>query len=162
MKGGRAGLYRCGPCKRQFKVTVGTVFEASHVPPNRWLQAVYLVCRSKKGISSHRLMRALDVQHKTDCSMSNRIREAIKAGDLPPIGGEGAIVVADETFIGEKREKTPKDRGYGNKNAVFILVERAGSARSFYADGVKAVDLLPIIKANVLLGTRIVTDYAGQ
>lgn len=162
VKGGRAGLYRCGPCKRQFTVTVGTVFEASHVPLNLWLQAVYLMCSSKKVISSRQLMRVLDVQYKTAWFMSHRIREAMKAGNLPPVGGEGAIVETDETFIGKKREKAPNERGYGHKNAVFTLDERGGSARSFHVDGVKAADLLRIIKENVLPGTRIMTDDAGQ
>ncbi len=65
VKGGPVGLYRCGPCKRQFTVKVGTVFEASHIPLNVWLQAVYLMVSSKKGISSHQLMRTMDVQYKT-------------------------------------------------------------------------------------------------
>jgi transposase-like protein len=77
VKGGRIGLYRCGPCKRQFTVTVGTVFESSHVPLNQWLQAVYLMCSSKKGISSHQLMRTLDVQYKTAWFMTHRIRAAM-------------------------------------------------------------------------------------
>lgn len=63
VKGGRMGLRRCGPCKRQFTVTVGTVFESGHVALNLWLQAVYLICSSKKGISSHQLMRTLDVTY---------------------------------------------------------------------------------------------------
>lgn len=162
VKGGRAGLYRCGPCKRQFTVTVGTVFESSHVPLNLWLQAVYLMCSSKKGISSHQLMRTLDVQYKTAWFMTHRIREAMKDGNLPPIGGAGSIVEIDETFIGKKREKGPKERGYGHKNAVMTLVKRGGSARSFHVDGTKASDLLPLIKAHVAPGSRVVTDDAGQ
>lgn len=162
VKGGRPGLLRCGPCKRQFTVTVGTVFESSHVPLNLWLQAVYLMCSSKKGISSHHLMRVLDVQYKTAWFMTHRIREAMKSGGLPPIGGEGSTVEIDETFIGTKREKAPQARGYAHKNAVLTLVERGGSARSFHVDGTKASDLLPIIRANVKPGTSVMTDEAGQ
>jgi transposase-like protein len=161
VKGGRIGLYRCGPCKRQFTVKVGTVFEASHVPLNLWLQAVYLMCSSKKGISSHQLMRILDVQYKTAWFMTHRIREAMTAGTLPPMGGEGFTVEIDETFIG-KKEGEPVRRGYAHKHAVMTLVQRGGSARSFHVDGTKASDLLPIIKANVLPGTRVMTDEAGQ
>ncbi len=80
------GLRRCGPCKRQFTVTVGTVFEASHVKLNLWLQAVYLMCSSEKGISSHQLMRTLDVQYKTAWFMTHRIREAMASGKLSPMG----------------------------------------------------------------------------
>ena len=86
VKGGRMGLRRCGPCKRQFTVTVGTVFEASHVKLNLWLQAVYLMCSSEKGISSHQLMRTLDVQYKTAWFMTHRIREAMASGKASPDG----------------------------------------------------------------------------
>lgn len=161
VKGGRMGLRRCGPCKRQFTVTVGTVFESSHVPLNLWLQAVYLMCSSKKGISSHQLMRTLDVQYKTAWFMTHRIREAMTAGSLPPFGGEGMTVEIDETFIGTKPGAT-KRRGHGHKNAVLTLVERGGSARSFHVDSAKASDLMPIIKANILPGTHVMTDEAGQ
>ena len=161
VKGGRKGLRRCGPCKRQFTVTVGTVFESSHVALNLWLQAVYLMCSSKKGISSHQLMRTLDVTYKTAWFMTHRIREAMKSGNLPPMGGEGETVEIDETFIGRK-PGTEVRRGYAHKNAVLTLVQRGGSSRSFHVDGTSAADLLPIIKANVLPGTSVMTDEAGQ
>lgn len=161
VKGGRIGLRRCGPCKKQFTVKVGTVFEASHVPLNLWLQAVYLMCSSKKGISSHQLMRTLDVQYKTAWFMTHRIREAMATGKLPMMGGPGAVVEIDETFIGQKKDM-PKRRGYAHKHAVMTLVQRGGSARSFHVDGTSAADLLPIIKANVAPETHVMTDEAGQ
>jgi len=161
VKGGRIGLYRCGPCKRQFTVKVGTVFESSHVPLNLWLQAVYLMCSSKKGISSHQLMRTLDVQYKTAWFMTHRIREAMKSGNLPPMGGEGVVVEIDETCIGNK-EGAPVRRGYAHKHAIMTLVQRGGGSRSFHMDGTSAKHLLPIIKANVLPGTHVMTDEAGQ
>ena len=78
------GLRRCGPCKRQFTVTVGTVFDSTHVKLNLWLQAVYLMCSSKKGISSHQLMRTLDVQYKTapDYAASSAARSAVQIGNI--------------------------------------------------------------------------------
>ena len=161
VKGGRKGLRRCGPCKRQFTVTVGTVFESSHVKLHFWLQAVYLMCSSKKGISSHQLMRVLDVQYKTAWFMTHRIREAMASGKLPPMGGSAAIVEIDETFIGQKAD-VPKQRGYAHKHAVLTLVERGGSSRSFHVNGTKASNLLPIIKANVHPDIYIMTDEAGQ
>ena len=161
-KTARIGLRRCGPCKRQFTVTVGTVFERSHVPLHKWLQAVYLLCSSKKGISSHQLMRTLDVQYKTAWFMTHRIREAMRDGSLhPPLGGDGAVVEVDETFIGQKKD-VPKRRGYAHKHAVLSLVERGGKVRSFHVDGTKAADLVPIMKANIARETRIMTDEAGQ
>ncbi len=162
VKGGRAGLRRCGPCKRQFTVTVGTVFESSHVKLNLWLQAAYLLCSSKKGISSHQLMRILDVQYKTAWFMTHRLREAMRSGHLPPMGGAGVTVEIDETFIGTKYKKPEGARGYAHKNAIMTLVQRGGSARSFHVDGTAAADLLPIIKANVAPGTHVMTDEAGQ
>lgn len=162
VKGGRKGLRRCGPCKRQFTVTVGTVFESSHVKLHLWLQAVYLMCSSKKGISSHQLMRVLGVQYKTAWFMTHRIREAMVSGSgLPPMGGEGAVVEIDETFIGQKADM-PKQRGYAHKHAVLTLVERGKGSRSFHVDGTAAADLLPIIKANVDPKTQVMTDEAGQ
>ena len=161
VKGGRMGLRRCGPCKRQFTATVGTVFESSHVALNLWLQAVYLMCSSKKGISSHQLMRTLDVTYKTAWFMTHRIREAMASGTLPPLGGEGAVVEIDETYIGRK-PNMPKHRGTAHKHAVLTLVERGGSARSFHVDGTKAADLLPIIKKNIHPASQVMTDEAGQ
>lgn len=162
VRGGRIGLWRCGPCKRQFRVTVGTVFESSHVPLNKWLQAVYLLCSSKKGISSHQLMRTLDVTYKTAWFVSHRIREAMRSGELlPQLGGAGKIVEADETFIGRKKDM-PKRRGYAHKHAVLSLVERGGDVRSFHVDGTAAKDLMPVIKENVARETRMMTDEAGQ
>ncbi len=158
----RPGLYKCYACRKQSRVTVGTVFESSHVKLHVWLQAVYLMCSSKKGISSNQLARTLGVTVKTGWFMSHRIREAMTSGaGLPPMGGEGAVVEVDETFIGQKADM-PKQRGYAHKHAVLTLVERGKGSRSFHVDGTKASDLLPIIKANVDPKTHIMTDEAGQ
>ena len=70
----RIGLHKCGDCKKQFTVKVGTVFEHARLPLNKMLQAVHLICSSKKGISSHQLHRILEVQYKTAWFLSHRIR----------------------------------------------------------------------------------------
>lgn len=80
-KAARPGLYKCGGCRKQFTVTVGTVFEGSKIPLNKWLMAVHLMCASKKGISSHQLHRMLGVTYKTAWFMSHRIREAMKENE---------------------------------------------------------------------------------
>ena len=158
----RPGLYKCYACRKQSRVTVGTVFESSHVKLHVWLQAVYLMCSSKKGISSNQLARTLGVTVKTGWFMSHRIRAAMASGaGLPPMGGEGAVVEIDETFIGQKADM-PKQRGYAHKHAVLTLVERGKGSRSFHVDGTAAADLLPIIKANVDPKTQVMTDEAGQ
>ncbi len=158
----RPGLYKCYACRKQSRATIGTVLESSHVKLHMWLQAAYLMCSSKKGISSNQLSRVLGVTVKTAWFMSHRLREAMSGGVLPPMGGEGEIVEIDETYIGDKGTKLPNARGYAHKHAVLTLVERGKRARSFHVDGTKASDLLPIIKANVAPGTRIMTDEVGQ
>ena len=123
---------------------------------------MYLMCSSKKGISSNQLARTLGVTVKTAWFMSHRLREAMTSGvGLPPMGGEGAVVEVDESFIGQKKD-VPKQRGYAHKHAVLTLVERGKGSRSFHVNGTAAADVLPIIKANVARETQIMTDEAGQ
>ena len=159
VKGARAGLYRCGPCKRQFTVKVGTVFESSHMPLHQWLQVVYLMVSSKKGVSSHQVMRTLDCQYKTAWFMTHRIREAMRVAHPTPMGGQGATVEADETYIGGKAE----NRAFGPippKQAVMALVERGGGVRSFHVADVTSANLHPIIGKHVYRDTRFQTDEA--
>ena len=96
----RIGVRKCGDCRKPFTVKVGTIFEASHVPLRFWLQAMFLMASSKKGISSNQLHRTLGVTLKTAWFMSHRIREAMRYNDMTPFGGEGGVVEVDETFIG--------------------------------------------------------------
>lgn len=157
----RLGLRKCSDCRKQFTVKVGTVFESAHIPLNKMLQAVHLLCSSKKGISAHQLHRILEVQYKTAWFLCHRIREAMRTGGLAPMGGKGGIVEADETFIGRK-EGSVKRRGYGHKNAVLSLVERGGQVRSFHVDGTSAADVMPIIRKNVAKETAMMTDEGGH
>ena len=95
----RAGLWKCYDCRKQFTVKVGTVFEQSHVGLHIWFQCAFLMCSSKKGISSHQLHRTLGVSLKTAWFMSHRLREAMREGKLPEaMGGVGKFVEADETY----------------------------------------------------------------
>lgn len=163
----RIGLYKCGHCRKQFTVKVGTIFESSHVPLHKWFQAVYLMASSKKGISSNQLHRTLDVTLKTAWFMSHRIREAMRSGDLAPVGGNGGIVEVDETFIGHDKEMKPrgekKGRGYAHKHKVLSLIDReTGKARSMVVDDLKAKTLVPILRENIERETRVMTDEAGQ
>src|ERR1044072_3610998 len=96
----RIGLHRCGHCKGQFTVKVGTVFEHMRLPLNKAMQAVYLMTSSKKGVSAHQLHRTLEITYKSAWFLAHRIREAMRDGDLAPFGGGGGIVEVDETFIG--------------------------------------------------------------
>ena len=120
----RPGLYKCYACHKQSRVTVGTIFESSHVKLHVWLQAMYMMCSSKQGISSNQIARTSSVTTKTGWFMSHRLREAMKCATVfPSMGGEGAIVEIDETFIGQKKDM-PKQRGYAHKHAVLTLAER--------------------------------------
>ena len=164
-KSTRPGLYKCYACRKPFTVRMGTVFEASHVPLRYWLQAIYMMCSSKKGISTRQLQRTFGGSMKTAWFLGHRIREAMKTLDIEPMGGDGGIVEIDETFIGTKYKKSAGARGYAHKNAVMSLVERRPEGArviSFHVGGTAAADLLPVIKAHVDSGTHIMTDEAGQ
>src|SRR5947209_2808449 len=136
-KSTRPGVYKCYQCRKPFRVTVGTVFEASHIPLRLWLHAVHLLASSKKGISSNQLHRTLGVTPKTAWFMSHRIREAMRVVGVELMGGAGEIVEIDETMIG-RLEGGPKHIGLGMhwhwRNIVMTLVTRGGSARSFHVD----------------------------
>ena len=126
----RVGLWRCGQCKGQFTVKVGTVFEHARMPLHKMLQAVYLMTSSKKGVSAHQLHRMLDVTYKTAWFLAHRIREAMRSDDLAPFGGNGGIVEVDETFIG-RLKGTEKRRAFRHKMKVLALVDReTGRART--------------------------------
>lgn len=166
-KSTRIGTYKCYDCRKPLTVKVGTIFESSHVALRLWLQAIFLIASSKKGISSNQLHRTLGVTLKTAWFMSHRIREAMKSNDIFPFGEDGGTVEVDETFIGHDREKKPKGtkkgRGYEHKNKVLSLVDRnSGRSRSIVVDDLKTGTLLPILQANIDQSAQVMTDEAGQ
>ena len=163
----RLGLKKCGACRKQFTVRVGTVFESSHIPLHKWLQAAYLLCSSKKGISAHQLHRVMEITYKSAWFMAHRLREAMRTGDLAPFGGEGSIAEADETFIGrdytKKGKGQRKGRGYAHKFKVLSLIDRtSGKARSFKVDAVDGKTIIPIVRKNIAKETVVMTDDAGH
>lgn len=93
------GLYKCSDCRKKFTVRMGTIFEESHLPLHKWLQALHAMCASKKGVSAHQLHRALEITYKTAWFMCHRIREAMRSDDFTPMGGAGKFVEVDETYI---------------------------------------------------------------
>ena len=161
-KSTRIGTYKCKDCRKPFTVKVGTIFEDSHIPLRMWLQAIALLCASKKGISSNQLHRMTGLTLKSAWFMSHRIREAMRSGSLaPPMGSGGGIVESDETFIG--RAKGTKVRaGVSHKCAVLTLVDRTGEARSFHIDRASGEDIVPIVRANISKEARVVTDDASH
>lgn len=163
-KSTRPGVYKCRDCRKPFSVTVGTLFERSHVPLNKWLLAVHLLCSSKKGISSHQLMRSLGVTYKTAWFMAHRIREAMRDDTPFPMGGEGTPVEVDEAFIGFDPDNMPqegKQTRTGQKMKVLSLVDRSsGRAKSFVVDNLQIGTLWPILDANIAREARVMTDAA--
>jgi transposase-like protein len=158
----RHGLRKCGECRKQFTVRRGTIFEDSPIPLHVWFQAAYLLCASKKGISANQLHRTLGVTLQTAWFMGHRLREAMRAGDLAPLGGTGGAIEIDETAIGRVEgapKKGPALKGRSAfRNTVLTLVERGGSARSFHIDSATIATMKPIIKANVACEAAIMTD----
>jgi hypothetical protein len=153
----RIGTYKCYQCRKPFTVKVGTVFESSHIPMRIWLQAMVLMCSSKKGISSNQLHRVLGISLKSAWFMSHRLREAMRVIGMDPMGGTGKAVEADETFFGQVKGE-PKRRGVGHKHVVLSLVERGGSSRSFHVEGTRIADLAPIIRENIDRQSALMTD----
>lgn len=158
-KSTRIGTYKCYGCRKPLTVKVGTIFESSHVALHLWLQAMFLIASSKKGISANQLHRTLGVTLKTAWFMGHRIREAMRSKGLTPLGGSGKIVESDETFF-QRKPGFKKRRGYGHKVAILSLVERGGDVRSMVVEAVNRPDLEKIIRANIDRESRLMTDTA--
>jgi transposase-like protein len=162
----RPGLYQCNDCRKQFTVTVGTLFERSHLPLNKWLMVLYLLMSSKKGMSAHQAHRMLGISYKSTWFMMHRLREALREGSFaPPMGGEGKTVEIDETYVGglwkNKHAKKRPERGLGptyGKEPIFALVERKGRVRSFHVPEVSGANLRGIVDAQLAAGTTIYSD----
>ena len=150
-KSTRIGTYKCYQCRKPFTVKVGTIFEDSKVPLRIWLQAIFLVAGSKKGISSNQLHRILGVTLKTAWFMAHRIGEAMRSGDLSPFGSDGGAVEVDETYIGQRKDRPLAGQGgHSHKMAVLSLVDRStGKARSFTIENTRADEIHPIVRANI-------------
>ncbi|HET7058547.1 MAG TPA: IS1595 family transposase, partial [Nitrospiraceae bacterium] len=91
-------VLKCGHCRKQFTVTLGTIFEDSHLPLTKWMGAYHLLCASKKGMSAHQLHRMLGITYKSAWFMAHRIRHTMKQN--PFTEKLDGVVEADETYIG--------------------------------------------------------------
>jgi len=169
-KAHRPGVYQCNEpeCRQQFTVTVNTVFERSKIPLTKWLAALFLMTASKKGVSAHQVHRMLGISYKSTWFLMHRLREAMRSGGLEPLGGEGKIVEADETYfgkaekqrVGSQRRGAPylKNRKVKNDRAIVALVERGGNVRSFHVAVADSATVAGIVSANVRKETRLQTD----
>src|SRR5580704_15249215 len=171
----KPGWYRCAEkeCRKDFTVTTGTVMERSHIPLNKWLMAFYLLNASKKGMSAHQLHRALRLDYKSAWFMCHRIREAMRAGNLGPLGGGGMIVEADETYYGPVETPRPRSRGRvpkftkggksgpSNKRPIVALVERGGNVRTFHVPVANKAEVSKIVRENISRESRLHTDESN-
>lgn len=164
----RKGVHKCKTCRKQFTVTVGTIFEDSRIPLNKWLYAVYMMCSSKKGVSAHQLHRTLGITYKSAWFMVHRIRFAMSQSPLvEKMSGE---VEVDETYVGGKprkgnngENKKPSKRGRGtDKTPVVVVVERDGQSRAKKMKQLSAKNLREYIQENVTEEATVNTDgYSG-
>ena len=166
----RPGLRKCYACRKPFTVRISTIFEDSHCPLRLWLQAMYLMCASKKGISTRQLQRTLGVGMKTAWFLGHRIRLAMDPsaapGSMGPLGGAGKIVEADETYLSNSK-KTRKPKGHipyeHHSKQVFSLVERGGQQRTMYVDN---RNIRHALAMHLNPESKLVTDkspiYKGQ
>ena len=171
-KSTRPGVYKCNACRDPFTVTVGTVFERSKIALNKWVLAAHLIASSKKGMSAHQLHRMLGVTYKTAWFMAHRIREAMKEDvkSAGPIGGEGKIVEADETYIGKRETPAKLSRGRiakptksgkmggAHKRVVVGLVERGGKVRTFHINHATKDTVREVLVRNVSRDSNLMTD----
>ena len=162
-KSHRKGLYQGKSCRKQFSVTVGTVFERSKIPLNKWVLATHLMTSSKKGMSAHQLHRILGVTYKTAWFMCHRIREAM-GGTSPngngPIGGKNKVVESDETYVGGKARNVHKSKPIPKKHAVVTLVERDGDVRATHVPRVTAKNVRDHLVTKASRKSHLMTDEA--
>ena len=159
-KSTRPGVYKCNECRSPFSVTVGTVFERSHIPLNKWVLASHLMAASKKGMSAHQLHRMLGVTYKTAWRMFKQIR-ALMDEDNGPLSGE---VEVDETWIGGKLGNNNKYRNgvspFANKTAVVGAVERGGKVATKVVKNVRRAEIMPLVAEKVMPEATVFTDEA--
>lgn len=170
-KTARPGLYMCNACRKQFTVTVGTLYERSKIPLHKWLAATHLMMASKKGMSALQIGRMLALSPKTAWFLCHRIRESLRDTRPDLLGGEGKTVEADETFVGGKEKNKHRSKRVGKntgggvgKEAVFSLVERGGRVRSQHVHDISANNLRLILEEQITDArkTAFMTDGEGQ
>lgn len=159
-KSHRAGLYQCNACRQSFTVTIGTLYERSHIPLHKWLAATHLLMASKKGMSALQISRMLGLPYKTAWFMCHRIRESLRSTILEdgPLGGQNKVVEADETYV-DGKAKNRKGK-VPPKEPVLALIERGGKVRSRHVGDVSAKTLRSAIVTQVDRASYLMTDEA--
>jgi transposase-like protein len=162
-KSARPGLHYCNECKREFTVTVGTVFERSKVPLTKWWMAAHLLNQGKNGASAHEIHRQIGVTYKTAWFMMHRLREAMTELNPAPMGGSGSAVQSDETYFGNTSKRAKHYRkGHSQKAAIVALVEPGKHTRAIHMkDGSNSVDIRQVLVTNVDRKSTLVTDESA-
>src|SRR6266852_2351850 len=158
--------WKCKECYHQFSVKVGTIFEDSAIPLDKWLTALWMLVNCKNGISSYEVGRDLGITQKSAWFVLHRLRWALQAGSVEKLGGEGKHVEVDETFIGgaarfmhpERRKRMITERGVKDKTAVMGILERGGEVRAMMVPTRRKHHLQAEIRAHVKAGSAIYTD----
>jgi transposase-like protein len=160
----RQGVWKCRECRKQFTVTVGTIFESSHIKLTVWLKAIYLLCSSKKGMSAHQLHRMLGITYKAAWFMAHRLRYAMT--QEPFASKLSGIIEADDTYIGARKKRGTQGGRPGpdsHKSVVMALVERGGRVRAFPIARVTSENLSAAIREHVdIQNSTLMTDSAQQ
>jgi transposase-like protein len=160
-KAHRPGVWKCYECREQFTCTVGTVFERSKIPLTKWVAALFLMTASKKGVSAHQVHRMLGISYKSTWFMMHRLREAMRAGGLAPMGSDGGAVEVDETYIGRVKGTKSRSGSHRHKNTVLSLVDRnSGQVRSFHVAMATSDQIAPIVRKNLSKEAVLMTDQA--
>ncbi|MGA7720924.1 MAG: IS1595 family transposase [Ignavibacteriaceae bacterium] len=149
-------LLKCADCRKQFSVKIGTIFEDSALPLQKWFFAIYVFSAHKKGISSCQLGKDISVRQATAWHMLHRIRESMRPKTMK--AQLKNIVEADETYIGGKKHKGKRGRGSENKIPVFGMLERQGEVRTMPVEKVNSQTLKGIIRQNVSTDSTLMTD----
>ena len=159
-KSTRIGTYKCYQCRKPFTVKVGTIFEASHVPMRHWLQCMFLMASSKKGISANQVHRSLGCTLKTAWFICHRLREAMSPRDMEQFGFGGGGVEVDETYIGRKPGVKVTGGGH-HKYIVMSLIDRdTGRAYSQVITNFDMSTVGDILSVAVSPKARLITDEA--
>lgn len=154
LNGTRQGFFQCNRCRKQFTVRTGTIFERSHVPLSKWLQAVHLLCASKKGMSALQVSRMLGVTYKTAWFMCHRIRETLKS----PGGLLTGTIEVDETYVGGKATSQHQGRSPTKKAPVVAIIQRDGQARTRVIKSVSAKNLMKALRDHMDIESTVMTD----
>ena len=157
----RPGLYYCKECEGQFTVTVGTVFERSKIPLTKWWMAAHMFNSGKNGVSAHEIHRALGITYKSAWFMMHRLREAMTDLNPTPMGGEGKVIQADETYYGNSKRSKSYRKGHRFKSSVVALVEPKGRARAFHVKRATSETVRELLVTSAHRSSELHTDESA-